>query len=57
MQGGHREDLPPAVDAILEDVAPGVLQIPFQLSRTVAEVPKGSRRFRRWAAIEARLIQ
>ena len=30
--------LPPAVDAILENVARGVFQIPFQLSRTAAEV-------------------
>ena len=38
--------LPPAVDAILENVARGVFQIPFQLSRTAAEVVPIMRKYR-----------
>ena len=38
--------LPAAVDAILENVARGVFQIPFQLSRIAAEVSKIQRKYR-----------
>lgn len=38
--------LPPAVDAILENVARGVFRIPFQLSRTAAEVAAIMRKYR-----------
>jgi predicted nucleic acid-binding protein len=38
--------LPPAVDAILENVARGVFQIPFQLSRTATEVSQILRTYR-----------
>jgi predicted nucleic acid-binding protein len=38
--------LPPAVDAILDNVARGVFQVPFQLSRTAAEVAPIIRKFR-----------
>lgn len=38
--------LPPAVDAILENTARGVFQIPFQLSRTAAEVARIMRKYR-----------
>jgi predicted nucleic acid-binding protein len=37
---------PPAVDAILENVARGVFQLPFQLSRTAAEVARIMRKYR-----------
>jgi uncharacterized protein len=38
--------LPAAVDAILENVAGGVFQIPFQLSRTAGEVSRIIRKYR-----------
>ena len=37
--------MPPAVDAILENVARGVYRIPFQLSRTAAEVARIMRKY------------
>ena len=38
--------MPPAVDSILENIARGVFQIPFQLSRTAAEVARIMRKYR-----------